>query len=246
MIARHYPPPRTVFALTLTLGLPSTYLYAKYAPGESNVLIGLVSLNAIALAIGWIISIRGQSGDNESFGWIVFDILTDRGRLPSRLLAVALAVVLIIAIVGEITDVQARAGSNLEDQPLAVRFVENDLYWSTTNFFNASAGDSIEPGIAKATAIAAQGAGLIFFGMFVSVLVAKSEGRWELISRGADRKALTEFTYGKPTGGLGGHDRAVNNDSNHNNKSVHRWLVLIVLTGLAATWFGWHLKREHT
>jgi hypothetical protein len=167
--ARPFPPSRTVFAVVSILTLVTGYVYAKYFAGYPLALVPLLSLDGLIGSVSWIVSARGQTGDAKSFGWRLFDALTDEGLLPSRLLAIALGFVIGMALAGEV--VHLKSTDDFSSQNLGVKFVERDLYWSGINFLNSPDGAVTATGVGRSLEVITRVAGLVFFGMFVAVLV---------------------------------------------------------------------------
>ncbi|MDT7542381.1 MAG: hypothetical protein QOE33_2285 [Acidobacteriota bacterium] len=188
---RVYMPPRNVISSLLPLTVVTWYFTDKLGGGRTFLKFVLVIAAAIAQGAVVYISSRTRK-KRRSFFWSIYNFLTGNGRLPMRLLANALALVVFWGTCFEFSGLQRQGGN---PQSFIIRFMEVDLFWSILNFLGIS-DDSIKTyGFSKFLTILTAISGLMFWGMYISILVNKFMELQSLSTKNASPREIDLINY---------------------------------------------------
>ena len=190
---RAYVPIRNIIGSLVPTIIITWYFIAKV--GQSVLLRIVLILIAVGLqAVMVAVSTRTRK-TRRSFFWGIYDLLTGNGRLPLRLLVSAVVLIAIIALCFEISGLRRVGGV---PSAFIVRYVEVDLYWTALNFLGTSDG-SLEPiGFSKLLTVLATVSGLMFWGMYISILINKHLEIRELSGRKVSEERLDQVLYNEP------------------------------------------------
>lgn len=193
---RIYMPPRNIIGSLLSLTIVTWYFIDKVATDNQALKIAFVSLAIIIQAMIVAISTRTRK-TRRSFFWSIYDFLTGEGKLPLRLVINALVIIVLLAVGFEISGLEREGGL---PQSFIVRFVEVDLYWTFSNFLGIS-DNSITPiGFSQALTIATTMVGLLFWGMYISILVNKHLEMQNLKNHSASEDEIDYIHYNEKSG----------------------------------------------
>jgi hypothetical protein len=169
---RLYMPPRNIIGSLLSLTIVTWYFVDKVGGDRTPLKVAIVGL-AIVAQIGVVLVSSRTRQTRRPFFWQLYDLLTGKGRLPYRLVVSALVVIVILALGFEIAGLQPLAPRDGFPESFIIRFVEVDIYWSVINFLGISDNSIGAGGASQLLTVLATISGLLFWGMFISILVNK-------------------------------------------------------------------------
>lgn len=186
-------PPRNLVGSLVPTIIATWYFIDKVG---NNTLLKAV-LVAIALVIQFVVvavSTRTRK-TRRSFFWGIYDFLTGNGRLPLRLFVNGIVILAVIALGFEISGLQ-----RAEPIPSSfiVRYVEVYLYWTVLNFLGISDSSITAVGFSKFLTVLATIIGIVFWGMYISILVNKYTDIQELFKRKLPNDELDDVLYNEP------------------------------------------------
>jgi len=189
-----FMPPRNLVGTLVPTFVAVWYFLDKIG----NVIELRIAIIVIALAIPVIVALVSTRTrkTRRAFFWRIYDVLTGDGRLPLRLFVNGMLIIAIIALGLEFSGLQRIGGV---PSSFITRYVEVNLYWTVLNFLGMS-DNSIEAiGFSKVWTIFAAGCGLLFWGMYISLLVNKYSEMRDLFVRNASLSELDGVLYNEPT-----------------------------------------------
>jgi hypothetical protein len=175
-------PPRNVVGSLLSLAIATWYFIDKLGPGRILLRVLIVALALAVQVLVVIISTRTRK-TRRPLLWGIYDFLTGNGRLPLRLAVSALVTITIFALGFESFGLKY------------ARFVEVDLYWSAINFMGISDSSIEASGYGKFLTVLVTICGLLFWGMYISILVNKHLEIQGLARGGADSSEVERVHY---------------------------------------------------
>ena len=188
---RIYMPPRNVIGSLLPLTIVTWYFIDRVG-GRSTFLKFVLVIAAIGVQAAIVyLSSRTRKKRRPLF-WSFYNFLTGEGRLPMRLFANALILVVFWGVCFEFFGLQREGGT---PQSFIIRFMEVDLFWSLLNFLGMS-DDSIQAyGFSKFLTILTAISGLLFWGMYISILVNKFVELQSLSKKNASTDEIDLINY---------------------------------------------------
>ncbi len=188
--SRLFMPPRNLVG-----ALVPTFIVAWYLLDKFGGLIELrIAIIVVALAIPVVVALVSTRTrkSRRPFFWRIYDFLTGDGRLPLRLFVNGMLVIAVIALGFEISGLQRVGGI---PSSFITRYVEVNLYWTMLNFLGMS-DNSIEAiGFSKVLTVFATIWGLLFWGMYISLLVNKYSEMKDLFKRNASLSELDNVLF---------------------------------------------------
>jgi hypothetical protein len=163
-----YMPPRNLVGSLVPIAVAAWYFIDKVGH-NTPVRLAIILTAVAAQIVVAVVSTRTRT-TRKPFFWGVYDFLTGEGRLPFRLLVNGMAAIAIIALGFEISGFRSTSAMPAS---FIVRFVEVNLYWTALNFLGTS-DSALEPlGFGRSLTVLATLCGLVFWGMFISILINK-------------------------------------------------------------------------
>lgn len=159
-----YMPVRNWIAILMLVVPGYLYLATKFDHFMLWTLAAILSVAAGGIISWWARRIH------KPFWWRTYGILTGDGRIPLRLFVSAQIFLLVTAGLALLTGLRVNGYAKA---PFIIRFVEVELFWSVSSFLGRSADSIIPSGWSKALGLLIGTGGLLFWGMYVSVLVNK-------------------------------------------------------------------------
>jgi len=188
-----YVPPRNIVGALVPTAIVAWYFIDR-AGDNIPLKVVLISIAIAIQAVVVVVSSKTRK-TRRSFFWGIYDFLTGNGRLPLRLLVNGMLLIALVAAASEISGLKRVGGV---PSSFIARYVEVDLYWTALNFLGIS-DNSIEPiGFSKALAVIAALSGLVFWGMYISILVNKYAEMQELFKRKPSEDKLDRLLFNEP------------------------------------------------
>jgi hypothetical protein len=190
---RIYLPPRNLVG-SLVPTIIATWYFIDKVGSNTHLKVILVTIALIVQVIVVAVSTRTRK-TRRSFFWGIYDFLTGNGRLPLRLFVNGIVILAVIALGFEISGLQR---SEPTPSSFIVRYVEVYLYWTVLNFLGISDSSITAVGFSKFLTVLATVTGIVFWGMYISILVNKYTDIQELFKSKLPNDELDDVLYNEP------------------------------------------------
>ena len=164
-------PLRYILGSLIPITIITWYFYDKIGEEQSILKIILI-LVALFFQTGYLIISSKSRKKQKHMLWPIYGFLTGNGQLPMRLFVISMTLIALVAVGFEISGLKS---VNPLPSSFIGRFVEIDLYWTVLNFLGNSDNSLEAVGFSKFLTILSTFLGLLFWGIFISVLVNKSQ-----------------------------------------------------------------------
>ena len=164
---RLYLPPRNIVGSLVPITIIAWYYVDKADSAPVKFII--IAAAALLQLLCVLVSARTRT-TRRPFFWRIYDLLTGNGRLPLRLFSFGIGTIVVLAVGFEILGLQRGGGS---PESFISRFVEVDVYWTLATFLGISIADITPLGYARILTVVTTICGMLFWGMYISVLVNK-------------------------------------------------------------------------
>lgn len=202
---RIYFPFRNLVGALVPILIATWYFLDK---AKYNVYIALVIIAADIGLLGLTVAVSSRTRVSQRpFFWVLYDFVTGNGRLPLRLFVCGMVVIVVLAIGFEVSGLKV---DNPTSASFISRFVEVDTYWAVLNFVGLSDSTITPLGFSKVLTILNAFFGLMFWGMYISILINKYAEIQQSLKRKASDDDLDKvlFNETKPES-----EKTIQNDS---------------------------------
>ena len=184
-----HAPVRTLVVSLLPTVIIGWYLFDKIITENYQkilMIIGALLIQAVIIFVS-----TKTRNTRYPFFWGVYNFLTGNGKLPLKLFASSVILIVVLGLCFDFFGLQ----QNEIYTSFIIRFVELDLYWAILNFLGISDPSITAYGFSRFLTLLTAFCGVIFWGMYISIIVIKFSKILEMKKTKPSTEELDELLY---------------------------------------------------